>query len=90
MNHYASNTYVSTEKSKAEIESTLKRYGATGFLYATKHDSAMIEFQANGKRIRFVLPLPDQNGRDITHDGRGHRRHPERAADAWEQACRVK
>lgn len=90
MNHYAAHTDVSTEKSKAEIERTLARYGATGFLYATKADAAMIEFAANGKRIRFVLPLPDQNGRDVTHDRRGYRRTPERAAEAWEQACRVK
>lgn len=87
---YAQNTGVSTERSKAEIERTLARYGATSFAYASRHDAAMVEFQANGKRIRFILPLPDRHAREITHDGRKSLRSPERQADAWEQACRVK
>jgi hypothetical protein len=30
---YAANTEVSAEKSRAEIETVLRRYGATGFMY---------------------------------------------------------
>lgn len=55
---YAKNTEVSSERSRAEIENTLRRYGAANYAYASREDASMVEFQANGKRIRFVLPMP--------------------------------
>lgn len=36
---YAKDTSVSVEKSRAEIETTLARYGAESFAYATKQMS---------------------------------------------------
>ena len=33
MSKFAQDTSVSSEKSRGEIESTLSRYGATGFMY---------------------------------------------------------
>src|SRR3990167_11457880 len=86
---YARQTMVSTERSKAEIERTLARYGAASFAYASKQDAAMIEFQVGGKRIRFIMPLPDRNSQGIVYDGRRHKRSPEQQAVAWDQACRV-
>jgi hypothetical protein len=83
---YASSTSVSTEKSKGEIERTIKRYGAAGHMFAEKPDAALIEFQMSGKRIRFILPLPDRNA--FARDGRGARRSTDRQLIAWEQACR--
>jgi hypothetical protein len=58
---YAEKTQVSSAKSKAEIEDTLMRYGATGFMSGVTADKAVIAFEARGRRIKFVLPLP---GRD--------------------------
>src|SRR5690349_11731454 len=55
---YAQNTTVDPEKSKAEIERTLKRYGATSFAYGYDATRAMIGFQAKGRQVRFFLPLP--------------------------------
>ena len=55
---YAQSTHVSTAKSKAEIEHTLVRYGATSFLSGTQGDRAMIAFEMKERRQRFILPLP--------------------------------
>lgn len=58
MSLYASQTTVSPEKSRAEIEATLKRYGAASFMFAYEESRAMIGFAAHGRRCRFDLPLP--------------------------------
>ncbi len=60
MTVYAKQTTVSPEKSRAEIESILKRYGASKFMYGWQAGGAIIAFEANGRHIRFVLPLPDK------------------------------
>jgi hypothetical protein len=54
---YANKTSVAPEKSRAEIEKTLSRYGATGFAYGTEIGRAMIGFQTKDRRMRFLLPL---------------------------------
>jgi hypothetical protein len=58
---YANKTSVRPEKSRAEIERTLARYGATGFAYGTDTGRAMIGFQTKERRIRFLLPLVPPN-----------------------------
>lgn len=91
MSIYAKNTMVSVEKSRAEIESILSRYGATAFAYATQQDKAMIQFHADDRRIMFVLNLPDRKDRRFTHTrgGKGSSEwKDERAYQLWEQACR--
>lgn len=89
MGRYATDTSVSSEQTRMEIERTLRRYGASRFAYATMDDRAMIGFEMAGRQIRFLLPLPDQNDRQFTHTPeRGARRTPENAAREWEQACR--
>lgn len=84
---YAEQTEVPVERSRVEIERTLIRYGASAFAYAWTPVDARIEFAAEGRRIRFVLPLPDRNRREFTHHARGPRT-PEAAEKMWEQACR--
>ena len=92
MSFYAKNTSVSVEKSRAEIESCLARYGASAFAYATNNNKAMIQFQSNGKRIMFILELPDRADRIYTHGygGRGRKLGEQEAYGKWEQACRQK
>jgi hypothetical protein len=84
---YAQRTFVSTEKSRAEIERTLARYGATAFDYGWASNRATVGFELQGRRIRFLLPLPDAAERRFTHSARGVRSR-EKALEAWEQACR--
>ena len=62
---YAARTTVSPEKSRAEIERTLARYGATGFGYLTEAKRATILFKMpdslkRTRVIRLTLLLPDE------------------------------
>lgn len=59
---YAARTGVPVDRSRAQIERTLMRYGATGFAYGTEPGRAMIGFQTKERRIRFVLPLAPPKG----------------------------
>lgn len=89
---YARDTDVSPERSKAEIEKTLARYGAVAFAYYASPKGAMVEFQAVHRRIRFVLPMPDQEDQAITHYRHGSgtlvKRSPAAAAAVYEQESR--
>lgn len=89
MARYASDTSVSVENTRAEIERTLKRYGATSFAYASEADRAMIGFRISERMVRFVVHLPDPGAREFTHTpARGVRRSDAEREKAWEQACR--
>jgi len=85
---YAKRTMVSVERSKAEIEKILMRYGATQFAYATKDKQAIVLFQVQDKRVRFNLPLPAQE--EYAQGKRGRKISQEMALKHWEQACREK
>lgn len=84
---YAANTEVTSAKSRAEIEHTIERYGATSFAYASEPGRAMVGFVMNGRQVRFTLPLPDKNERRFTHHSRGQRTDTAAAAE-YEQAVR--
>lgn len=86
---YAAKTEVSSQKSRAEIEHTLERYGASSFAYAAQGDKAMIGFEKDGRTIRFVIPLPDRKAREFTHHERGVRTESAQAA-LYEQAVKQK
>ena len=85
---YAEKTTVSTEKSRAEIERTLTRYGADQFMYGWDQEQAVIGFRLVGRQIKFLLPMPDKRDRDFTHSPTGKSRKKTAAYTAWEQACR--
>lgn len=89
MASYASETSVSVEKSRMEIERTLTRYKAQSFAYFSSARTAKIAFVIGGRQIRFELTLPDPKDRDFTHSPKGPRA-PHVAEGAWEQACRQK
>lgn len=88
---FAEQTSVSVEKSRAELEQILRRYGASKFGYLCDDHQAAIQFMAGDKTVRFILPLPDQKERRFTHS-----RHtwpkllpPHKALENWEQGCRT-
>jgi len=84
---YAQNTSVSSEKSKAEIERMLTRYGATSFASGWQNDQAVIQFHMSERRIKFVLPLPSRAAKEFTHSKRGPRSEND-AYKLWEKATR--
>lgn len=93
MTRYASDTKVSVEKSRMEIESTLRRYGADGFRYGwSDRDGKRVEqidFSTHDRVVRFTLVLPSKDDRAFRRtEVRGHLRSEKAAHDAWEQACR--
>lgn len=85
---YASQTTVSSERSRAEIEAVLRRYGADQFAYGWDQQFAMIGFQVNGRNIRFRLPLPDRADQRFTFTPTRKRRTAEAAEKEYEQAVR--
>ena len=90
MPRYAQDTEVSSEKSRLEIERTLKRYGADQFMYGTTNDRAMIAFRAHGRNIRFAMPLPPISDFLRGKGSFGHivEKTPQQTEKAHEQACR--
>jgi hypothetical protein len=56
---YAEGTEVPAERSRAEIERILTRFGADQFGYGSKQDAAVIVFRANNRHVRFLLPMPE-------------------------------
>jgi hypothetical protein len=89
MSVYASETTVDSSKSRAEIERTLARYGATSFSYGWEEGRAAIAFVADGRQVRFILPLPDRNHRDFTHTPSTKKpRSPLQAEVEYEKAVR--
>ena len=83
---YASKTSVSSEKSRAEIEWVLKRYGADEFAYMSKPGKAAIAFKVQNRSIRMIVPLPDPKNFELSPSGRDW--GVDRGLKAWEQACR--
>jgi len=88
---YAQHTTVSVDKSRAEIEKILSRYGAEQFVYGWNQDMAVIAFLMKGRMIRFQLKLPSKNDDQFIYTpAKKRKRRPEEALKAWEQACRQK
>ncbi len=91
MTRYAARTEVTSEKSRMEIEKTLQRYGADQFMYGWKDGGALLGFRAQGRQVKFVLPLPDPKDPAFTQYKQGYnvRQRSESAAQQmYEQVCR--
>lgn len=86
---YAANTEVPADRSRQEIERTLKRYGATSFMYGWEESKAVVAFTYAGRTIRFELPMPDRNSREFTHTpSKGLKRSEKQQREAYEQATK--
>jgi hypothetical protein len=90
MSRYAQNTSVSVAKSKAEIEQTLRRYGASGFMSAWQDDPpmAMVGFSIDGRMVKMHVTVPAQDDEEFTLTETGRDRNESQAYKAWERACR--
>lgn len=89
MSRYAASTDVSVEKSRAEIEKLITRYGATQTAFMNAPGRALIMFEAKERRVVFELPLPDIGDKKFSYTPAGRRRlEGDRRVAVWEQACR--
>jgi len=75
MARFAQGTRVSSDRSKAEVERTLSRYGADQFAYGVDGDRAVIGFRMKGadghRMVKFEVPLPRLE--DFSSTGRSGR-----------------
>jgi hypothetical protein len=55
---YAAKTTVPPERSRAELEQILSRYGATAFGYGYDGERAVVTFRAHERMIRFEVVVP--------------------------------
>lgn len=90
---YAASTDVSADRSKAEIERLLLKYGATRFAtgWDLEAQAAVLTFDLNRRRIRFRLSMPSKDDRSFWHTPATKERRSESAALArYEQAVRAR
>jgi hypothetical protein len=86
---FAAGTEVSSERTRAELERLLKRYGATRYGCMNEPNRALVVFEANGRMVQFELPMPPRDAAEFVKTPRqGKRRSPAAAEAAWEQATR--
>lgn len=77
---YAEKTSVPIDRSQAEIKKILGKYGATSFAYGEQTGSAVIAFEMQGRRIKFVLPLLPPPSKNAT----------QASIKTYDQVCRSK
>lgn len=87
MTGYAKGTSVSAAKSRAEIESTVRRFGADEFIIGWAGNRALVSFRIGARYVRLELGLPDSSEFQMTPAGR-RRRSAAQVEQVWEQACR--
>ncbi len=88
---YAAQTTVSSEKTKMEIETIIKKYGAEQFISGWSNAAAVIGFSMKGKMVKFFLPMPDPKDKSFFRTPTGRVRHSgsaDAAKQAFEQAVR--
>lgn len=92
MTRYAAGTDVSVDRSKAEIEAILRRYGAEQFVSGWSADQALIGFSiatdSSIRQVRFGLSMPRRTDKAFTGTDTGRDQSASAAEKAWEQACR--
>lgn len=90
--NYASGTAVSVERTKSEIELTLRRYGATQFVsgWDSGTSKAYVAFKVADRMVRFILSLPMSNDPLATHTPAGRARSTSDSQKHWEQMVKAK
>lgn len=63
---YAADTSVTPGRTREEIERTLSRYGATGFMFGQDQTGAAIAFLIRDRHVRFQVPLPSASDFALT------------------------
>jgi hypothetical protein len=84
MARYAGRTKVTADRSRGEIEKTLTRYGATGFMYGWSERGAVIGFMLHGRQYKCTLRLPDES--KFQTNARGASVSPVQAKRSYEKS----
>jgi hypothetical protein len=83
---YAKRTKVAPDRSRSEIERTLTRYGATGFMYGWSESGSVIGFMMKGKQYRVSVKLPKMD--EYQPNAIGARRTAPQMKSSFESATR--
>ncbi len=83
---YAAGTTVSPARSREEIDSMLKRFGASGFGYGEQKEAVAIIFEINESTYRYNVNMPKLE--DFKRNTSGHSLSMKGQLNAWEQAVR--
>jgi hypothetical protein len=86
MKKFANNTAVPADRSRAEIENILARFGATAFMYGVQNNRAAILFEFQNRRVRFLLDLPTPA--EVAKTPRGRARRASVTTEAHAQETR--
>lgn len=91
MPRYAADTDVTPEKTRQEIERTVKRYAADEYGFAERADVAAILFRYKGRRVRFLVARPTDADVARYPGGRSrdYRQYPAAKAQLERQRWRV-
>ncbi len=97
MTQYAAETKVPIEKTRAEIESTVRRYGADAFVSGWEGERASVQFRCGGRYVRLSMVLPSRSAPDFATTLKGNQHAKAEVARSkasgdklWDQACRQK
>lgn len=85
---YAERTTVTPNKTQAEIQDLLEKYGCENFAIAREPMRVSIGFLMHERRVRFTLPLPDKNDAKFKRTPTGKTRSENSHNEAYEQEVR--
>lgn len=89
MPQYASDTKVSPEQTLMDIRRTLSKYKAVGFGIVEDETRVGVTFDMEGRRVRFVVPLPERNKKEYQYlRNTGKVRMGQFSPEKYEQAIR--
>jgi hypothetical protein len=81
---YANRTTVPVERSRAEVDRLLRRYGAREIAtYWAEGKHALVQFTIAGRPVRLTVPMP--SSAEVERDMAGRKRAPAARARAIEQ-----
>lgn len=86
---FAESTTVPAEKTRAEIESVLKKYGAGSFASGWNDAEAFVAFVSHGRMVRFKIKLPSRSDGRFTHLKPWRERSQAQADALYDQAVRT-
>lgn len=86
---YADTTHVSPERSQAEIQSTLRKYGATKFGVMEDENGAHVLFAFANLNIQMSVPLPNRADDEFVKDARGRTRPLDAQRKSYDQKVRA-
>lgn len=84
---YAEKTKVPVERSRAQLEGLLRRYGCTGFVSGWQDNVVLIGFAFGepAREVKFVLVMPSREDEVVRYNNRGYEKTEKQMQDTMAQ-----